>query len=498
MAIFQNLLTDNKMRLIEEDDDGNIEYKWRLDLKTDTSIKKLVSQMLWRLNEGKDLTGTYEAHYVLGVYDNGDLGKLTREDLDVSVKIFNNIVEKANAEIIHEEYNLMLNSNIYYCIIRLKPSDKKLNEINVIICGPEQVGKTTLISHLCHSNLDDGNGSIREYIMNHEHEKISGNTTSIKKQILGIKNYKILNYDFSHNWEEIANVSDKIINIYDTPGNKKYFKNVLNALRTYMIDIVFFVNDNNDNEETVIFNNFLKKYCSFYQIPFYTLLSKNNKKNILNDDKILNISCIQPHLSDMDKLKQILISSKNIYFNQNNNFIENMFRITNIYNIPERNKIIEGIHTDGIISRNVNSYIIYQDLSQYQITIESIFRKNIESNQLYSKETGSIGYIIHNSDNKEPTKNCIIMDDINKINKIKIYEQNSILKLKIIIKGIQSNINNYFLINGNLSYPISIQNVINEDICLQINTKMYLQDRVIFLLPQDFKTFNQIYLCELN
>jgi GTPase len=85
MAIFKNLLTDTKIKLIEENDDGNIEYKWRLDLKTETSIKKLVSQMLWRLNEGKDSTGIYEAHYVLGVYDNGEIGNLSKEDLNITV-----------------------------------------------------------------------------------------------------------------------------------------------------------------------------------------------------------------------------------------------------------------------------------------------------------------------------------------------------------------------------------------------------------------------------
>lgn len=500
MAIFETLLNHNRTSLIEENDDGNIEYKWRLDLKNDISIKKLVSQLLWRLNEGKDLTGIYEAHYVLGVYDNGDLGKLSKEDLDITIDVFKQVVMKASAEIIYEENNLILDSNVYYCIVRLKPSDKKLNEINVMFCGPEQMGKTTLLSHLCHSNLDDGNGSIREYIMNHEHEKISGNTTSIKKQIIGVRNYKLLNYDFSHNWEEITKVSDKIINIYDTPGNKKYFKNVLNALRTFMIDIIFFIQDDTKDtkdtkDEILTFNKFIKDYCLTYNVPFYTLITKNKTKSNLIDKNILHISCTEPQLSDMDKLKDILIHSKKIELNEYNYILENMFRITNIYNIPDRNKIIEGIQTNGIINRNSKSYILYQDLSFSEIIIDSIFRKNIESNQLYSKETGSIGFLLKNSNMKEPNKNCIILDSLEKIKQLQVYEQNSILKLKIRIKGEQLN-NNYYLINGNLSYYVLVQNIIDDYIYLQINNKMYLQDNIIFLYPIDFKSFSQIYLCE--
>ena len=102
MSIFETLLTENKSALIQENDDGFIEYKWKLDSKNELSIKKLVSQLLWRLNEGKEETGIYEAHYVLGVYDNGIFGKLTRFELNGTVEIFFSILEKANAEVVYE------------------------------------------------------------------------------------------------------------------------------------------------------------------------------------------------------------------------------------------------------------------------------------------------------------------------------------------------------------------------------------------------------------
>ena len=70
-----------KSILIVEDDDGYIEYKWRLDTKTNLGINKLVSQLLWRISEGKEITGLYEAYYIIGILDDGRLGKLTKEEL---------------------------------------------------------------------------------------------------------------------------------------------------------------------------------------------------------------------------------------------------------------------------------------------------------------------------------------------------------------------------------------------------------------------------------
>ena len=79
MLIINKLMRDDKSGLIEEDDNGNIEYKWKLDSKNELTLKKLTSQLLWRLNEGKEMYGIYEAHYILGVFDNGNLGNLTLE-----------------------------------------------------------------------------------------------------------------------------------------------------------------------------------------------------------------------------------------------------------------------------------------------------------------------------------------------------------------------------------------------------------------------------------
>ena len=63
MEIIYNEIYNNKdKRFKPEVDEGNIEYKWRLDKKDVIGLKKLTSQMLWRLNEGYDITNNYEVY----------------------------------------------------------------------------------------------------------------------------------------------------------------------------------------------------------------------------------------------------------------------------------------------------------------------------------------------------------------------------------------------------------------------------------------------------
>ncbi len=516
MPIINKLLRDDKSGLIEENDDGNIEYKWKLDSKTELTLKKLTSQLLWRLNEGKEIYGIYEAHYVLGVFDNGNLGNLSLEELNLTIDIFKSVIDKVSVEITNSVIEKINDSYIYCATIRYKPIDKKINEINIMFCGAEQVGKSSIISHLCYSNKDNGNGSIRDYVMTHEHEKIMGQTMCINKQIIGIKNDKILNYNYSQNWEEIVKISDKIINIYDTPGNKKYFKTILKALRTYMIDVLFIVTDKNhkrdkkdlDDEfdefdEFDDYTSFLIDYATRLKIKYYLIKSKRERKSKLNNlntfnplNTLLNVSTINPDISDMDKVKQVLIEST-----KNNDyvcFIPNTFRITSIYNIPDRNKIVAGIQTTGTLSYNSNSYILFPDLSFTKINIESIFKKNIDSMYIYEKETGSISYKNNTTHINQITKDCIITDEkgiehISNINTKSI--KLNILKMCDIPSNFQSI--KYYLINCNVSYIVNITTYNNIFINIEFNNNILLQDNICILMPVELKDFNQIILCEL-
>ena len=186
--MFDKLFISEENKFYPENHDGNVEYKLRLDTKNDLGVKKLTTQMMWRLNEGYESTGIREAHYLLGVYDNGDLGKLTEEDLQNTIYVFKDSIKQYNIEIQSEFIRLIDGSYIYYALVVQNNNLENIKEKNVIIIGDPQSGKTSLISNICYD------ANVRDQILKHVHEKINGITTDIKKEIIGIKNNKIINY----------------------------------------------------------------------------------------------------------------------------------------------------------------------------------------------------------------------------------------------------------------------------------------------------------------
>jgi len=176
-----------------------------------------------------------------------------------------------------------------------------------------------------------------------------------------------------------------------------------------------------------------------------------------------------------------------------------MFRITNVFNIPDCDNIIEGVQVSGDLKLD-NYYLIYPDLTYKPIKIKTIFRKKIESKQLHETETGSLTFI--GNFDKNITKNCIILNH-NDFSKFKIEE--NMIQLNIIKRGVILNKNktNYFLINGNLCYNVNLINIINilnqndSKVSIQLPSKIYFQDKIIFLLPTDFKCFSEVFLLEI-
>src|SRR5436190_11039917 len=71
----------------EPDKKGNIEYKLRLDKKDTKKRDNMISQMLWRMNEGRNLYGKYEANYILGIHDDGTFSNMTEHELITTMNI---------------------------------------------------------------------------------------------------------------------------------------------------------------------------------------------------------------------------------------------------------------------------------------------------------------------------------------------------------------------------------------------------------------------------
>ena len=122
MSIFQYLLSNNS--LIPENPEGNIEYKLRLDFKQDKDIKKISSQMKWRLSEGKNQN--YPLEYTFLTRNNKNINEYNFGDNNIkyvnskylelndnnehlkyilkNIKLYNNPFYKSS------EYNMVINS----------------------------------------------------------------------------------------------------------------------------------------------------------------------------------------------------------------------------------------------------------------------------------------------------------------------------------------------------------------------------------------------------
>ena len=92
------------------------------------------------------------------------------------------------------------------------------NELGIVVVGSVDSGKSTLIGTLISNKLDDGNGSNRNIVSSHNHEKTSGKTSSIS--VHTIKKYR----------------GNNSIVLIDLCGHEKYLKTTLYGITGYYPD----------------------------------------------------------------------------------------------------------------------------------------------------------------------------------------------------------------------------------------------------------------------
>ena len=437
-----SLFDKDNNKFYPENDYGNIEYKWRLDTKNTYGQKKLLTQMMWRINEGYENTGEHHAFYLLGVYDNGLLGRLTVDELIQSINILKNVI-KMNEELnlIKEDIKHINNSYVYFCEIKLIKNNK-INEKNIIVIGEPQSGKTTLISQLCY------NSTHKSYVLKHVHEKISGTTTDIKKEIIGIYKDNIINYSDYGGWDDISKHSDIILNIYDIPvNNTKVMLNYLLGINPEHI-LICHVNDDISNIKFYI------DFCKYYNIDY----------NIINFNQIINF--------DKEYFNNILINiAKKKYNDKNQNLLEtekntSIFRIIDNYDIPEKKLIVTGIQINNQFTENEFAILVTGSI-KYNIIIKSIYKKSVKYLDIKAGECGSFNIESINKEKIKINKNSYIVNEINK-NKnnycIKINKHIDIEKK-----------NNILLFNANFMYDIS--NIEIKNNMFKLDNNYYLQEK---------------------
>jgi GTPase len=198
-------------------------------------IVHLVTQLQWRLAEGNG-----EALYELGVGDDGALIGMTGEERDATMATLTTMADHIPADIsIEREVTLPNDRMALECLVRRRMIDEDaFLEINVAVVGGQD-GKSTLLAQLTRGAVDNGRGSGRYSIARHQHERVSGTTSSITHEILGYTSGGKLvrsSDDSPLTWEQITQMSSKIIHFLDTCGSPRYLKTTIRGLTGYSPD----------------------------------------------------------------------------------------------------------------------------------------------------------------------------------------------------------------------------------------------------------------------
>eukprot|EP00761_Pharyngomonas_kirbyi_P000029 gb/GECH01000029.1/.p1 GENE.gb/GECH01000029.1/~~gb/GECH01000029.1/.p1 ORF type:complete len:586 (+),score=147.47 gb/GECH01000029.1/:1-1758(+) len=215
----------NNETLEQENDEGNVEYKWKLVGVSSERFKKLVTQMKFRLAEGMG-----EALYEIGIQDDGLPAGLIEPEFEESIETLRKMAQELEADV----------TIVCEKTVQEKPEKKKAAEalvrtygeedyldLRIAACGNVDSGKSTLIGVLTRGSLDNGRGSARASVFTHRHEVDSGRTSSISHQIMGFDSKgNIVNYQLLGNpsWQEIVANSRKICTFIDLAGHEKYLK----------------------------------------------------------------------------------------------------------------------------------------------------------------------------------------------------------------------------------------------------------------------------------
>lgn len=170
--------------LTAEDDEGDVEYKWRLTGISTSRFEHLVTQMQFRVSEGHG-----QCLYELGVSDDGVPKGLPQRDFEESVDTIRRMAATLGFDM----------TIVQQCVVSEQPERLLCGEllvsrrhagshdVSLAFCGAVGSGKSTLMGVLLTASLDDGSGSTRQSLFNHKHEVDSGRTSSIASRVWAVQ-----------------------------------------------------------------------------------------------------------------------------------------------------------------------------------------------------------------------------------------------------------------------------------------------------------------------
>ena len=168
--------------LAREVEVGNVEYKLKLVGPSAARLQQLVTQLKYRLAEGRG-----EALYEIGVGDDGSLRGLGEGEMTASLETLSRMCAALGAQmsIVQRRVVPPGGRTVAEVLVRKLLEGSARPEVRIAFVGAGQAGKSTLVGVLATGQLDDGEGSARTMVMRHVHELESGATSSISQQVLG-------------------------------------------------------------------------------------------------------------------------------------------------------------------------------------------------------------------------------------------------------------------------------------------------------------------------
>jgi len=341
-----------------------------------------------------------------------------------------------------------------------------MDELGFVIVGSVDSGKSTLIGTILSNKLDDGNGSNRNLVCNHNHEIKTGKTSSIA--VHSIKKYR----------------NNKSIILVDLCGHEKYLKTTMFGIMAYYPDYAIVIvganrgilkmtcehvkilhhlkipmiivltktdimdkiyEGNEDNGIDKITNEIIK---TFTKGNHYNIIDMNivtDFTNIfpsVNQIPLFKLSCktgygldnFKDYISNLPKhqlfkinplVDEILLKNK-----KKNNFI---FNIEKVYNPPGIGFVVSGIlkctSNDYFLKNNTQLYIgPLNDIIQVKVwSIHNYYQEKID--KLYNGQRGCLAIRSDKKFNKDLFRKGIILTDNLDIIKKATFKYKAFIKL---------------------------------------------------------------------
>jgi len=433
-----------------EVEEGNKEYKRHLINLSDERYQKLISQMKWRLREGDGI-----AYYYIGVNDDGTIYNLDSKEIKSSITTIKKTALEIDAEVDKIE-RINIKKGFYFLItIKNKWLVKIYQEKRIILIGESGIGKTTFLAYLIKNKLDNEKSKARNFILNHKHELVTGNSSSINYQYYI---YNDIKYIF-----------------LDTPGLIQYSKTLNKTLLSCNVDLILYC------EKEI--NDRLKKlyyeYAKYNQIPFvgiylHSKISKLpylNMKDPIKQDKIMN--WLESKINKNNDTSSIL--------NEETEFI-----LLKTFPHQDLGWILSGFLRKGKIK--INQDMIWYEKSNIKVSVKSIHVNNVSVKEITSPIIATICLGEMKEHEIKPKYGFLSS---------KYYPKNNpIFNMKIGIKWIWKNGNLPHILHGcidnnqiTFEYDIEEQNyyLVNTNINFNIFNKIFIS------LFEDFMGLGMVF-----